>query len=38
MKFNVGTSLLGYSVEEGDISMLDISITINPLKYALEEM
>lgn len=38
MKFNVGTSLLGYSVEEGDISMLDITITVNPLKYALEEM
>lgn len=38
LKFPIGTTLIGYSVAEGDDSLLDISITLNPLKYALEDM
>ena len=38
LKFPIGTSLVGYSLEEGDTSQIEISITLNPLKYALEDM
>lgn len=38
MKFPIGTTMIGFSIDEGDDSLLDISITMNPLKYALEEM
>lgn len=38
IKFPIGTTLIGFSVEEGDESLLEISITMNPLKYALEDI
>lgn len=38
LKFPIGTSLVGYSLEEGDTSQIEILITLNPLKYALEDM
>lgn len=38
MKFPRGISLIGYSVEEGDESSLNVMIEINPMKYSLEEM
>ena len=38
LKFPIGTSLIGFSLKEGDETLLDISITVNPLKYALEDM
>ena len=30
--------MIGFSTEEGDESLLEITITMNPLKYALEDM
>lgn len=38
LKFPIGTSLVGYSIYSGDTSSLEISIVLNPLKYALEDM
>ena len=38
LKFQIGTSLIGYSLASGDESLLDLSVTVNPLKYALEDM
>lgn len=38
LKFPIGTSLLGYSVESENESLLDISIEISPTFYELEEM
>lgn len=38
IKFDVGTNLVGFSTEEGNESLVDIEITMNPLKYALEDM
>ncbi len=38
LKFPIGTSLIGFSLKEGDETLLDINITVNPLKYALEDM
>lgn len=38
IKFPIGTTMIGFSTEEGDESLLEISITMNPLKYALEDM
>lgn len=38
LKFPIGTSLVGYSLEEGETSQIEVSITLNPLKYALEGM
>ena len=38
LKFPIGTTLIGFSIEEGNESLVDISITLNPLKYALEDM
>lgn len=38
MKFPRGISLVGYSVEEGEESSLNVLIEINPMKYSLEEM
>lgn len=38
LKFPVGTSLIGFSLEEGNDTLMDIEIIMNPLKYALEDM
>ena len=38
IKFPIGTTMIGFSTEEGDESLLEITITMNPLKYALEDM
>lgn len=38
IKFPIGTTIIGFSTEEGDESLLEITITMNPLKYALEDM
>lgn len=38
IKFPIGTTMIGFSTEEGDESLLEIEITMNPLKYALEDM
>lgn len=38
IKFPIGTTLIGFSTKEGDESLLEIQITMNPLKYALEDM
>ena len=38
MHFEEGSTLIGYSTESGNESMLDISVEIYPEKFALEEM
>lgn len=38
MKFPIGTTLVGYSVNDGMESLLDVSIELNPMKLGLEEM
>lgn len=38
IKFPIGTTMIGFSTKEGDESLLEITITMNPLKYALEDM
>ena len=38
LKFPIGTTMIGFSTKEGDESLLEITITMNPLKYALEDM
>lgn len=38
LKIPVGSSLIGYSVESDNASLLDVSIELSPAKYVLEEM
>lgn len=37
-KFNLGTTLLGYSTDDSSENLLDITVEINPEKFSLEEM
>lgn len=37
-KFDVGTTLVGYSTDDSSENLLDVVIELNPEKYALEEM
>ena len=38
LKFQKGTTLIGYSTENQSENLLDITIELNPEKFALEEM
>lgn len=38
MKFNPGTSLLGYSVQSENESLLEVYVELNPVKFGVEEM
>lgn len=38
MKIPVGTSLIGYSVESENESLLDVTVEISPARYSLEEL
>ena len=38
IKFPVGISLIGYSVESDNEALLEVTIELNPVRYTLEEM
>lgn len=38
LKFEAGSTILGYSTDDGSEDLLDVRVEINPEKYGLEEM